>query len=418
MNDKRSIQDIIPPARSKPIRESKININTEEKETMNSKLPPRPKRERRSGSMITLLGIALVVILVVGGAFGVVSTVFHRVDITIVPHAFSVTLAESYGASPDGEFLSYSNVTYEETATSDVASTDSEFVEDRAQGQITVYNEYSKTTQRLITNTRFESPEGLIYRVKSPVNVPGYTTSGGEVVPGKVNITVYADEPGEDYNIVASSFSIPGLKGSDQYEEMYAKSVEAMIGGFVGEKAIVDKTVRDAAVSDLKTNLSQKVKNGLKNRLSDSQIYNENLVEVNFVEQPDRATESGAQVAVKAIASGPVFNQNQVAKLIASEGGIIFENPLEIVNIGEISLEITESEDDESLTLNISGTAELQAIFDQEQFVREISGKDQESVGAVLTGYPGIKDLSLSVYPFWRRTLPTKIESFTIKVDE
>lgn len=418
MSDRRSIQDIIPPARSKPIRNSSGKVKEESEETMTSKLPPRPKREKRSGGIMTLLGIALVVVVIVGGAFGIVSTVFHRADVTITPHAFSVTIAETYEAAPNGELLSYTIFRHEETATKDVQSTGSEFVEDRAQGTLTIYNAYSTNPQRLITNTRFESPEGLIYRVRNPVTVPGYTTSGGEVVPGSTSVTVYADEAGQKYNIAPANFTIPGLKGTDQFDDMYAKSDSAMSGGFVGEKAVVDQSVRDAAVSDLKTELSDRVKNDLAEKLGDGQIYNESLVEVEFIEQPDRATDSGAQVAVKAIATVPVFSESQVAELLASEGGIVFSNPLRIQNSQDVSLEIQQSETEGNLELTVSGTAELVAVFDQDQFIREIAGKDQGSVGAVLTGYPGIKDLSLSVYPFWRNTLPKDVDKFTVQVDE
>ena len=421
MSDRRSIQDIIPPARSKPIRQrkEKEEIETEAPQQNGSpKLPLKP-RKREGTSMVGLFGIALGVIIVVGIAFGVVSTFFHRADVTITAYAFQVTIADTFDAAPNGQTLSYNTVTFETTLSKEVPSTSSQYSEDRASGTITIFNEYSTQSQRLITNTRFETGDGLIYRVKSPVTVPGYSTSGGSKVPGSIEVTVYADDPGERYNIPAGSFTIPGLAGSPQFDSMYARSNEAMVGGFVGERAVVDESVRDAAALELKSELDRAAREGLRNRLSSEQFIIEDTLAVAFVDQPDKATNSGAEVSVKAIASAPAFNETQIAALIAQEGGVVFEAPLTIPNRDQLTIQIDKTSDDEEvLGFVISGDAQLVARVDTEQFVRDIQGKDQGSVGSILTRYPGIKDLSLSVYPFWRQSLPGESDRFTVSFDE
>jgi len=73
MTEKRSIQDIIPPARSKPIRERQREESAAaEQPTSSKKLPMRAKRPRSSTGLVGMFGIALAVILIVGAAFGVV----------------------------------------------------------------------------------------------------------------------------------------------------------------------------------------------------------------------------------------------------------------------------------------------------------------------------------------------------------
>lgn len=415
---RRSIQDIIPPARSKPIRQRKEEAEVETPTNGSPKLPLKPRR-REGTSMVGLFGIALGVIVIVGIAFGVVSTFFHRAEVVITPYAFQVTIADTFDAAPNGQTLSYNTVTFETTLSKEVPSTSSEYSEDRASGTITIFNEYSTQSQRLITNTRFETAEGLIYRVKSPVTVPGYTTSGGDKVPGSIEVTVYADDPGESYNIAPASFTIPGLAGSPQFDSMYARSDGAMTGGFVGERAVVDEAVRDAAALELRSELDRAAREGLRNRLSSEQFIIEDTLSVAFVDQPDKATDSGAEVSVKAIASAPAFNETQVAALVASEGGVVFDAPLEIQNREALTIQIDQSSDDqETLGFVISGDAQLVAQVDTEQFLRDIQGKDQGAVGSTLTRYPGIKDLNLSVYPFWRQSLPGETDRFTVTFDE
>lgn len=423
-DQRRSIQDIIPPARSKPIRTRKEESETEASApTKNGngspKLPLKP-RKREGSNLVTMFGIALAVVLIVGVAFGIVSTVFHRADVVITPYAFQVTIADTFDAAPDGQTLSYNTVTFESTLSRQVPSTSSQYSEDRASGTITIFNEYSTRSQRLITNTRFETSEGLIYRVKNPVTVPGYTTSGGEVIPGSIEVTVYADEPGERYNIGGSSFTIPGLAGSPQFDEMYARSTEAMSGGFVGERAVVDESVRDTAALELRSELDRAVREGLRERLSSHQFIVDDTVTVQFIDQPDKATNNGAEVSVKAIATAPAFDEAQVAALVADEGGVIFNAPLQIENRSELTIQVDQSESSEDGVLGfvLSGDAQLVAQIDTEQFVRDIQGKDQGAVGSILTRYPGIRDLSLSVYPFWRQSLPGETDRFTVTFDE
>lgn len=412
---KRSIQDIIPPARSKPIRAAH---HAEEEVHEHPKLPLKPKRERRSSGMLGLLGVAFGVLIIVGIAFGVVSTVFHRAEVAITPYAFSVTAADTYEAARDGENLTFAEISFEETGTKSVPSTGSTHVEERASGKITIYNEYSTQSQRLITNTRFESENGLIYRVKSPVTVPGYTTSDGKKVPGSIEVTVYADEPGESYNAAPTSFTIPGLKGSPQFDSMYARNSESLVGGFIGEQAVVDQDVRDNAVLELKSELDRTVRAGLVGRVSDGQLMAPESVTVDFVEEPDRATDSGAEVSVRAVAKAPVFDEAQVAGLIAADGGVVFDTPLRINNLHEVALQVQDDEENSAKNLAISGNVQLIAVFDTDQFIRDISGKDQGSIGAILARYPGIQDINLSVYPFWRRTLPEDPARFSVRVDE
>lgn len=420
-DQRRSIQDIIPPARSKPIRgaaEEKAQPQIRKDGRNGSPELPLKSRRPERNNMFGLFGIALAVIVIVGIAFGVVSTFFHRAEVVITPYAFQVTVADTFDAAPDGQTLSYNMVAFETTLSKEVPSTASQFVEDRAQGTITVFNEYSTRSQRLITNTRFETSEGLVYRIKSPVTVPGYSTSGGQVVPGSVEVTVYADEPGEKYNIPGTPFTIPGLAGSPQFDEMYARSTEAMTGGFVGERAVVDESVRDAAALELRSELDRTVREGLRNRLSSDQFIVDDTLTVQFVDQPDRAISNGAEVSVKAIASAPAFSENQVAALLASEGNVIFDAPLRIENRDVLTIQINQASDDaEVLGFVISGDAQLVAVVGTDQFIRDIQGKDQGTIGSVLTRYPGIKDLNLSVYPFWRQTLPQDEGRFTAQFE-
>jgi len=426
MEHKRSIQDIIPPARSKPIRSTHHAESAEgaaEKRGMRepSSKPPRPPtiRQGNGKGMFGIVTILVAVVLVVIVAFAVVSIFFHRANVTITLKTFTVPVAESFEASVDGVLLPFTNRTVEETLSKTVPRSGSEYVEERASGTITVFNAYSKSSQRLITNTRFESPDGLIYRIKNSVVVPGYTSqSDGTIVPGKIEVTVYADSPGEQYNIGIVDFTIPGLSGTEQFKDMYARSVTAMSGGFVGEQAVVSPEVRDAALNELRSEIDRKIRSSVEASMAEGEVFFLDTVAISVIEQPDRTVEGGALVTLKAVATVPVFSEEKLARAIAQEGGVSYESPLTIENEDALAIRTEPSEVPGNIRLTLSGEAKLVGAYSKEGLIRDLVGKDRRNVGVVLSGYPAIADMKISVYPFWRGRLPESPERFEIAVVE
>lgn len=113
-------------------------------------------------------------------------------------------------------------------------------VEERARGTIVVYNAYSVKPHRFVARTRFESPDGKIYRIESPLLIPGAREEGGTLVPGSIEAGVAAENSGEEYNKEFTDLTVPGLKGSALFEKFYARSKGALAGGHQGEERVVD----------------------------------------------------------------------------------------------------------------------------------------------------------------------------------
>ena len=90
----------------------------------------------------------------------------------------------------------------------------------KASGSITVYNNYSTASVKLIKNTRFQTPAGLIFRVPADVVIPGKQGS----TPGQVTVTVFADQVGQQYNIGPTPrLTVPGLQSNAaMYAQIYA----------------------------------------------------------------------------------------------------------------------------------------------------------------------------------------------------
>ena len=114
-------------------------------------------------------------------------------------------------------------------------------VEERARGIIVVYNAYSAKPHRFVARTRFESPDGRIYRIEKSLLIPGTKEEGGTLVPGSIEAEIVAENPGEEYNKELADFTVPGLKGSALFEKFYARSKGSLAGGRGGEERVFDR---------------------------------------------------------------------------------------------------------------------------------------------------------------------------------
>lgn len=363
----------------------------------------RPEKSR----MATFLFIAVAVIVAAGVAIGILSTVFHKAYVTVTPNMFEVNVQESVTAAP-GTALPYQEVSVSDTASKTVPATGTQHAENHASGTITVYNSFSTSQQRLITNTRFQTASGLVFRVHAPIVVPGYVMKAGVKVPGTVTTTVYADQAGDTYNIPASDFTLPGLKGTKQYQLIFAKSVSPMAGGFIGEQAVVDPTVRSQTVDALKAALDRSLRAKIAaGTPAGSIVFNDTLA-VAYADAPDAPQGDNAVVSVSGTASAPAFDENALASQLASTANITYAGPLVIKDPQSLSVSVSQSGTGTStpITAAIAGKALLSAVFDETALVQDLAGKNKHDIAEVLPKYPAISTVDVKVYPFWLSTLP------------
>ncbi|MGC8776088.1 MAG: hypothetical protein ACP5QN_02140, partial [Minisyncoccia bacterium] len=146
-------------------------------------------------------------ILIFGFAFWKISLFFSSAEINLkfkkTPFDFNNVVLGSKNSSnldinkkiiPVELFINKQNLTEPFKATGQ------KNVSEKAQGEITIYNAYSSEPQVLVATTRFEAPNGLIYRLKDRIIVPGAQIKDGKIIPSSITALVEADQPGEKYN--------------------------------------------------------------------------------------------------------------------------------------------------------------------------------------------------------------------------
>jgi hypothetical protein len=372
----------------------------------------------RSGSGIWWVASIFLAVLVL-----LIMNMFSKAVITITPRMETVfldgsfTLIEQASVEEDdlSKELPYQTVVVSVDDEKEVPAVGEEEVAHRASGRIVVYNTYSTSDQRLVKRTRFEDAAGHIYRINESVVVPGMKELNGEIIPGSIEVTVYAEEPGEMYNIGLADFTIPGFKDSgmiEQYEKFYARSKTEMVGGFVGmQKVARDEDIERAHV-ELEDSLRARLFSECIASLPEGYMLIEGSEIVTYNHAaPVESGNSAVLIASSGTMQAMIARERDVAELVAynSAGSyegeavsLLFRDKLSVV------LEKTPSDDGEGKgsTVHIVGSAKILWECDTQLIREELLGVSRKEFDAIMSQYPNIEHVSVSIRPFWNTVFP------------
>lgn len=357
-------------------------------------------------------GIALfvVAIFIIG-----MMTVFASATINIVPKNQNVDVNMTIIATSKTEegAVSYEVIKISKSKNVSVPATGEEAVEVKASGKIMIYNNFSSEPQRLIIRTRFETKEGLIYRIPESVIVPGKTIKNGTETPGSVEVEIFADEPGDKYNIKKTDFTIPGFKNdTNRYKNFYARSVTEMVGGFVGKRKTILPTDKQTALqnidlevqADLKKDLQSKIPDGL-TLLSDSVLFKSN-------ELPQKESGSSVIVEKEITAYAIMLNaqnlSDQITKQYVSESpnwsGIESEiKNFSLLNVAEMPNDLKTGE---KINLQINGKVKVWAKIDTNIINQRLLGVPKKEVAKLMDEFAGISSITATIRPIWKQSFP------------
>ena len=391
------------------------NITVRHKHERPAAPAPRPSlRPRRRSRRLWWVALGVVVIAAALGLL--LSAVFAGATVTVTPRTADVTLPSTILAqlnAPVG-VLSYQTLSVTESATTTVPAKGTEQVQKQASGVITISNAFSAASQRLIANTRFQAPDGKIYRIHDSVVVPGMT--GGK--PGTVSATAYADSPGADYNRSGdTTYTIPGFKGDPRYGKITAAS-GPMQGGFVGQEPAVAESDLAAAQTQLEQQLDASARAALTANVPDGYEILGGGVGVTFGDlgQTPAGSDSAA-LSQSATGVAAIVRINDLAAAIAKQTvtgyqgeAVTFADPSAVsVSAG------TSTGQGGALQLQLSGQATLVWVFDPNAVKAALVGKQKSDFETIIKSFePAIAAADAGIRPFWAATFPTDPGKITV----
>ena len=396
------------------------NINENRDEDL-STVVINNKEKKRKFNIITISAVVGILIL----AVLVLSAILSKTTLTVYPEFKEPNVNAEFIAYPDRRdgLLAYEIMTLEETGEAQVKATGEEHVETQAKGTI----EIIKTTtgsERLIKNTRFRSPDGLVFRIQESVVVPGaIKDENGNLVPGTIRAEVFADDVGQEYNLSSGTrFDVPGFKESnlnELYNAIYAENRENFTGGFNGPKFIIDEGELSTAQQALQMELRDKLLARIESEKPAGFVTFLDSVAFTFVDLPTiQYGEDLVTIRQQAI----LFKESEFAGFIAKETITTYGGDLvKITNVNDLQFTYTDSNTSAtnlanltSLNFSLVGKPLIVWEYDVDKLKEDLAGKPKTAITTVLTGQSGIATASVSGKPFWKRSFPSDPEDIEV----
>lgn len=368
---------------------------------------------------------ALGVVIVVLVLFVVFASIFTNATITATPRFETVAVDASFTAyrNPSSTDLGVTFVTLAKEEGMGVPARGEEQVDTKASGKIIVFNDYSEEAQRLVKNTRFETPEGLIYRISESVDVPGHTINEtGNTLPGSVEVAVYAETSGEEYNIDLVDFTIPGFAGEPQFDHFYARSKTPMTGGFSGVRKVASEEDVETAREKLQTKLEGELAEEIGGEIPPGFVFfNDAIVFVSERVEGNGETGTNVTVTERVTAYAVVFNENDLARHIAEQTVATYDGaPVRLDGVDAFSfsfndLEAVRPAADETISFSLGGSGTIVWTYDRDRLAEDVADKHRRDIEMILSGYPAIKEARIQIFPFWKRSFPRSAERIVVE---
>ena len=374
----------------------------------------RPMMRRRPGKsrrVFFIIAAAVVVVCAIGGLL--LSTLFAGATVTVYPRQQAITPSGALVAklNPSSTELGYQTMTINRSATTTVNASGVKQVSRSASGVITIYNASGPDSQRLIANTRFEAPDGKIYRIHDSITIPGDTKAAdGSITPGSATITVYADSPGDSYNRGETKFTIPGFQGDPKYTTVYAQA-DAITGGFVGAEAAVAPADLSTAGDTLKQTLTQAAQSALSSQIPAGYMAIPGTLLVTFSDLAQSPGSTGtATISQSATMSGSIVQASALAAALARSNVQGYNNEaVAFADVSQVSIAAaTTTQPGQDMPIVVSGTPTLVWQYDPGALKTALLGKKKSDFESIIESFsPAIQRAEANVRPFWEGSFPS-----------
>ncbi|MCK4892197.1 MAG: hypothetical protein KAS78_06020 [Candidatus Pacebacteria bacterium] len=296
-------------------------------------------------------------------------------------------------------------------------------VQEKASGEIMVFNEYSSSPQRIVASTRFLSKEsGKLFRIKDAVTIPGFSRVEGVDVPGQIAIKVYADKIGEEYNIGSDSFHLPGLQGSAKYAAIYARSTKAMSGGIDKEAVYFSQSDYVTAKENLVKIVEDESEKSFLNKISENDLFledtkKEEKLEINTDIEVGNIADN-FQMSVKADIRAFSISKADLDEIINEKINLRLDTNKKLLDnsrsykVGEIKID-----EDEKITVPIHINQGLIIKVDIEKLKKDVADKSEVELKSYFSNMNGVKSTNISFWPFWVKSIPSSYEKINIAID-
>ncbi len=320
--------------------------------------------------------------------------------------------------------LGFKMIVLKNSTSMKVPATEEKELDQKASGSITIYNAYSSKSQKLVGKTRFETPDGKIYRIKEPIVVPGMTVQDGKMIPGSVDAVAFADVVGKKYDIGLVDFTIPGFKGNQRFSKFYARSKTSMTGGFSGIVKFASIKDMKNAVGSLDNSLREILLTQARSQVPDNFILYDDAVFFEFSSSTPQKIIAGDSVSITQIGKlyGIILDKDELSNYIVRSfvkkyvGGSVVVNNLNKIKFSVIDKKDFNPDKSNELKFNLLGSADTVWDINKKSLAGSIAGKNKKDFNSIISKYSNIDKAEATLRPFWLEVFPKNIKDITINI--
>lgn len=368
----------------------------------------------RNGLMIVFIVLA---ILILGGVTYFIlprATVNLDINSELFTHEFKLILADQNDLTAAGQNVfkgRFIEVTKELIQT--FPATGAENKGNEASGFITIYN-YTKTLKGLIPETRFVSPDGLVFRIKEDVLIaPAVVGQDGSLIAGRTKAKVVADTGGTDGNLSSGNkFEVPGL-GTTGVNLVYGINSEPFIGGTDDEIKIVSQEDIESARESISKNVFLDTEMQIQELVGKNEeliiplVQNDIIDSIPSVAAGARREAFDLKVQVRSWTLLP--EQDRLESIIQNTVDIIISSN-QALTLQTLQSARVVIDNADFLMHTIDFIVELDGLIaskiDASEIAGSISNRSPKNAEQLLDSVPDVISHKIVLWPFWVKRLP------------
>lgn len=400
---------------------NKLNKKTSSFPQRISQTPHLPSKVKNINKFLILLFIISIII----GVIYLISTVFFEAKVTIISknESFDLKSLEIIADKNKSGSVPFEVMIVDDTEIKDVILTTSSEISSKSKGEITLFNEYSTKTQKIISGTYISDEKGKTYKTDKTVSVPGYTKSGTKIIPGKISVGIISFLPGDIYNGSPLSFYINSYKDTKKYTKIYGKILFPLSGGYSGLTYSLDDSEKELYLSNT-SGFKDKLIRKLAAQVPPGYILYPDAVNFTYDFNGDSNSKTpNAKLEMKGTLSAVLINEKDLSSIIIDkllpditpkEKSEIIQPDLSVLTFKFVSADQVITKDLQNFDFILKGSLPLKWNPDIYTLKNLLVGKNKLDVPNIFKNDPGISSASVKIFPFWSKVLPNTFENINI----
>ena len=381
-----------------------------------SKVPNFGKMQRRLIWVVGAVAIIVVYLVLVNITAKAKVTLYAAGTKVAIDTTFSVDPNQSSSSIGSG-VLAGQTVTFSKDLTQSVTPTGQQDAGTPANGQMTVSNG-TGADQPLVAGTRFQAPDGKIFKSTADITVPkAYLDVGGNIVKGTKSVAVTSEANGDGYNEAAAAYAIPALNNPK-----VTATGSQMSGGtskIVTVVSATDITTAQAAMLAADKDGSQK---SLDSHVPTGYVAmsgSTNVAATNVASNPAvNAQTTTATVTLHATYTELAVKQSDYQAFVnARELGQVGSSN-QIYDDGLSGAQVTQTGKDSSGRAQFSFQTQAYsgAKIDTATLAKSLAGKKYGDATDLAGKQPGVQRVTINLSPSWITSLPHAASKITVTI--